>query len=250
MAAQNVRGAPRTTTKLRARPNPHPPLNPKTRLTRTYVAALPAPTGRVYTVHWDADLPGFGVRIMPSGRKTYFWQGTTRFKRGVKITIGRADRIATEQARLKAREFVAEADLGEDPAARRRLEKFRRRPSPAAASIKRLGDAIEFYAPIPPMRAKGGQRNSRRAAVARAALDAHPGMVPRAVPVVVHVMAEVPPAAIVADVDNLLKPVLDALAGVAYVNDAQVVECLVRKTPSTNRRLLIKLWFCGGEGAP
>ena len=70
-------------------------------------------------------------------------------------------------------------------------------------------------------------------------------MSPRTVPVVVHVLAEIHPSAVVADVDNLLKPVLDALAGVAYVNDAQVVECLVRKLPSLNHRLLVKLWFCG-----
>jgi hypothetical protein len=44
-------------------------------------------------------------------------------------------------------------------------------------------------------------------------------------------------------VDNLLKPALDALAGVAYVNDTQVIECLVRKVPSRNRMLRIKLWF-------
>jgi Holliday junction resolvase RusA-like endonuclease len=47
--------------------------------------------------------------------------------------------------------------------------------------------------------------------------------------------------AAVADVDNLLKPVLDALAGIVYVNDTQVIECLVRKIPSTERRLLIKV---------
>ena len=151
MAAQNVRGAPRRT-------NPHPPLNPKTRLTKTYVAALPAAPGPLYTIHWDTDLPGFGVRIMPSGRKTYFWQGKTRLGRGVKITIGRADRIPTEQARLKVREFVAEAELGEDPAARRRLEKQRRRPSPVAPAIRALKDAIEFYSPIPQMRATRGKR--------------------------------------------------------------------------------------------
>jgi Holliday junction resolvase RusA-like endonuclease len=242
MAAQTIPVAPR-------RANPNPPRHPRVRLTRTHVAGLTAPTDQVYTVHWDAEVPGFGVRVMRSGRKVYFWQGKTRFKRGVKVTIGHADRIPLERARLKARELIAEAELGEDPAARVRLQKQHRRPSPAAPAIRTLRDAIEFYAPIPQMRGKRS-RADRRASIVRALLDAHPGMTPRAVPVVVHVMAEVPPASAVADVDNLLKPVLDALAGLAYVNDAQVVECLVRKTPSLNRRLLVKIWFCGGEGAP
>ncbi|WP_367718820.1 RusA family crossover junction endodeoxyribonuclease [Nitratireductor sp. GISD-1A_MAKvit] len=42
--------------------------------------------------------------------------------------------------------------------------------------------------------------------------------------------------------DNLLKPVLDALSGVAYFDDTQISECLIRRIPSKERRLLIKIW--------
>ena len=42
------------------------------RLTTRSVAALPA-TGRD-TVHWDRDLPGFGVRVQRNGRKVYVVQ--------------------------------------------------------------------------------------------------------------------------------------------------------------------------------
>jgi Holliday junction resolvase RusA-like endonuclease len=81
-----------------------------------------------------------------------------------------------------------------------------------------------------------------RAAIVDALRTAYPTLKPATGEVIVHVLAEVQPSSVVADVDNLLKPILDALAGVAYVNDTQVVECLVRKIPSTERRLRVKIW--------
>jgi hypothetical protein len=38
----------------------------------------------------------------------------------------------------------------------------------------------------------------------------------------------------VVDVDNLLKPAIDAMQGLVFVNDNQIVECHVRCLPSTN----------------
>ena len=90
---------------------------------------------------WDADLSGFGVRIMPTGKRVYFWQGRTQAGRSVKVTIGRADRVTTEQARQKAREIIAEAELGGDPAERRKAErraKRERTPERTMAALWRL----------------------------------------------------------------------------------------------------------------
>jgi len=53
-------------------------------------------------VFWDRDLPGFGIRIYPSGRKVYLVQA--RGPKGSKrATLGRHGKdLAPEQARKKA----------------------------------------------------------------------------------------------------------------------------------------------------
>jgi Holliday junction resolvase RusA-like endonuclease len=102
---------------------------------------------------------------------------------------------------------------------------------------KRDGRPIMFVAPVPRDRTI-----EARKPITEAFRAAHPMHAPLISPVIVHVFAEIPPHIAVADVDNLLKPVLDALAGVAYVNDNQIVECLVRRLPCRERRLVIKIW--------
>ena len=85
------------------------------RLTKSTVAALAVPKVK-NAIYWDADLGGFGLRISPHGTKTYFLQARTRTGRGIKVTLGRASRITTEQAREAARRHLAALDLGRDPA--------------------------------------------------------------------------------------------------------------------------------------
>jgi Endodeoxyribonuclease RusA len=70
----------------------------------------------------------------------------------------------------------------------------------------------------------------------------YPSIAPSTDPIIVHVTAECPPSSSPHDVDNLLKPVLDALAGHAYVNDTQVVEYLIRNTPGPTRTLKVEVW--------
>ena len=54
-------------------------------------------------VFWDRELPGFGVRVYPSGRKIYVVQ--SRGPGGSKrITIGRHGELATERPHQERRE--------------------------------------------------------------------------------------------------------------------------------------------------
>jgi integrase len=112
----------------KARRNPNPP-KLKLRLTKQAVAALePPPEGAPPAVAWDTEVSGFAARVMPSGRRVYFWQGRTKAGRSIKVTLGRADRVPTERARQKAREIAAEAELPDgDPADRIRAEKRQKR---------------------------------------------------------------------------------------------------------------------------
>lgn len=59
----------------------------------------------------DTRLKGFILRVQPTGTMSYI----AEYARGKRITIGRADRITSAQARDKAREVLAGACLGQDP---------------------------------------------------------------------------------------------------------------------------------------
>jgi integrase len=89
---------------------------------------------------------------MPSGRKTWFWQSWRS-----KVTIGRTDLIAPEQARKKARELAAEVELGGDPAARRRAEREARRAKAVKVPVRTMAALWRHYS--------AGDLKRRRASV-------------------------------------------------------------------------------------
>ena len=65
-------------------------------------------------VFWDDKLPGFGVRVYPTGSKVYVVQ--TRLKgRSKRITLGRHGVISADKARHKAAETIALIKSGQDP---------------------------------------------------------------------------------------------------------------------------------------
>ena len=87
------------------------------------------------------------------------------------------------------------------------------------------------------------EKRAGRQALAEALRSAYPSsQAPICDGVVLHLIAELPPRAVIADVDNLLKPVLDALTGIAWMDDSQIRELLVRRVPGRTRRLRVRLW--------
>jgi integrase len=94
------------------------------RITKRYVDALKA--GAVDVVHWDDDLTGFGVRVRPSGAKSYIFTyraGGGRRGRLRKMTIASVGSIAPEEARKAAQGLNARAKAGADPAADKRAQR-------------------------------------------------------------------------------------------------------------------------------
>ena len=92
------------------------------------------------TFHWDADLPGFGVRVRGSGRKYYVvqYRADGRVRR---ITLGRHGAVPTETARRRAMAAISEAKGGGDPAAARDERR-------KAVTMKQLGKRfLEEYVP-------------------------------------------------------------------------------------------------------
>lgn len=77
---------------------------------------------------WDSQIPGFGARIGPSGIKTFIVRyradggGRSAPKRFV--SIGRFGALTVEQARKRAKEVLAAAAFGEDPAADRNAKRL------------------------------------------------------------------------------------------------------------------------------
>ena len=65
-------------------------------------------------VFWDRELPGFGVRVYPSGAKVYIVQSRSGGK-SRRITLGRHGVITPDQARRKAALAIARIKEGESP---------------------------------------------------------------------------------------------------------------------------------------
>ncbi|RVU05125.1 DUF4102 domain-containing protein [Novosphingobium umbonatum] len=84
---------------------------------RTVDAAQPAE--RRYII-WDVDLKGFGLRVFPSGAKSFiafYRAGTGRKAPMREYAIGKFGTLTPEQARAEAERLLSAARLGADPQA-------------------------------------------------------------------------------------------------------------------------------------
>lgn len=83
------------------------------RLTKRVVDAARAEGGEQFL--WDPEMPGFGLRVRPSGRRYYVVQyrskGRTR-----RLTLGPHGVLTPDEARRKAAKLLADARNGGDPA--------------------------------------------------------------------------------------------------------------------------------------
>lgn len=88
------------------------------RITKRMVDGL-EPREAEYTT-WDRDLTGFGIRVRPTGAKSYivaYRAGRGRSAPYRRQTIGAANKLSPDQARQEAERILAGATLGLDPAA-------------------------------------------------------------------------------------------------------------------------------------
>tara|TARA_R110000868_G_scaffold409595_1_gene695403 strand:- start:9286 stop:10506 length:1221 start_codon:yes stop_codon:yes gene_type:complete len=96
-------------------------------LNKRFVDGL-APSDKNY-ITFDGELRGFGVRVAPSGRKTFIVQyragGRTR-----RVKLGVYGSVTVDQARTEARKRLGEVAAGENPAETIRIN--RRAPTVAA----------------------------------------------------------------------------------------------------------------------
>jgi integrase len=109
-----------------------------TRLTKRAIDQL-EPRSTDY-FQWDADLPGFGVRVMRSGIKSYVVQyrhgGRTR-----RHTFSHVGRMTPDEARKHARELLVAVDKGSDPSAQHAA--YRRTPTVRALCDRFLSEHVQ-----------------------------------------------------------------------------------------------------------
>jgi len=87
---------------------------------RAIDAAKPDGTDRVL---WDEDLRGFGLRIKPSGLKSFVIQFRNRQGQSRRLTVGQYGRLTPEEARREARQLLSDVERGFDPVERRAQER-------------------------------------------------------------------------------------------------------------------------------
>ena len=66
------------------------------------------------TIFWDRGLPGFGVRVYPSGKKAYIVQSRAG-GRSKRVTVGRHGVLTAEQARQRAALMITRIKAGAEP---------------------------------------------------------------------------------------------------------------------------------------
>jgi integrase len=94
------------------------------RITKRVVDCLEA-RSREFTV-WDAQMPGFGVRVRPTGAKSYvvvYRAGAGRLAPVRRYTIGRTGKLTPEAARSRAKALLGEVANGRDPACEKTTER-------------------------------------------------------------------------------------------------------------------------------
>lgn len=91
----------------------------RTKLNKRSCDAVTA-RGAGWSIVWDTDLRGFGLRVLPSGTKTFvvFYRSEAGEKR--LLSIGRFGELTPDEARQQARKLLADAVRGEDPAQARK----------------------------------------------------------------------------------------------------------------------------------
>ena len=83
-------------------------------ITKRFVESI-TPDPHKLSQYWDTSLKGFGVIVLPSGRRTYCIQYRNQNRVLKRLKIGVHGQLTTEEARALARKYLASIAHGEDP---------------------------------------------------------------------------------------------------------------------------------------
>ncbi len=105
------------------------------KITKRFVESI-TPDSKETLKYWDSDLKGFGVIVLPSGRRTYCiqYRNADRIKKRMKLGVH--GQITTEEARVLAKKQLSQVIHGEDPVEQRKSE----------AGLPRMKDlAVQYF---------------------------------------------------------------------------------------------------------
>lgn len=103
------------------------------KITKTALAELvPNPDRETYL--WDSSLIGFGVRMLPSGKATYFVKYRTLEGQSRKMSLGRVGTLTPDEARKLAAAALGEVAKGGDPSDERQSKR-------AAMTVRELAES-------------------------------------------------------------------------------------------------------------
>ena len=94
-----------------------------------------------WDIRWDTQIPGFGVRVYPSGKKSYIVRYTHKNRKRLH-TIGQTSKVPLDEARDLAIKHLAKIADDIDPAAEKRKARG------AETVSKAFGKFIERYAKV------------------------------------------------------------------------------------------------------
>ena len=120
--------------------NESPARSNRIKVTKRSVESLPARDRP--TVWYDDKLAGFGVRVMPSGRRFYFARYRNKHGRSRWFTIGEHGKVTAEAARAKAQRVLQTVAVdGSDPSGER--EAFRAAPTVSELLERYIAEHVE-----------------------------------------------------------------------------------------------------------
>jgi hypothetical protein len=111
------------------------------KLTKRFVESI-KPDKKYELLIWDSEIRGFGLRVYPTGRRTYFVQCRNEFQRTRRKKIGVHGTVSTEQAREMAKGLLGDLPKGGDPS----QDVQSNRIKPSLADLAK--EYLEVYAKI------------------------------------------------------------------------------------------------------
>jgi hypothetical protein len=99
------------------------------KLTKRFIDAVVAGSGEQFI--WDDELPSFGIRIKPSGVRSYLIQYRNSHGRSRRLTLGQHGVLTADEARKIARQHLADVARGKDPIEDREMT----RQAPSVADL-------------------------------------------------------------------------------------------------------------------
>ena len=98
--------------------------SPPTRgFTKNGVRRMHCPPGVSEKLFWDASCPGFGLRALKSGRRSWIYQYRDEHRRTRRIVLGDVSTVSLDAARKAARQHAASVAQGANPSVDRKAKR-------------------------------------------------------------------------------------------------------------------------------